>query len=72
MAAELREGRLVQAAFKSPTLHLDVSLAFLKHLTLSPPAKAFVDLLGHMQSEYMDPKGIGLLMARMLAQRKDS
>jgi DNA-binding transcriptional LysR family regulator len=72
VAAELKEGKLVQAAFKVPTLQLDVSLAYLKNLTLSPPAKALVDLLGDLQSEYMHPRGIGLLMARMLAQRKDS
>jgi DNA-binding transcriptional LysR family regulator len=72
VAAELKEGSLVQAAFRAPTLHLDVSLAYLKNLVLSPPAKAFVNLLGDLQSEYMHPQGIGLLMAKMLAQRKDS
>ena len=72
VAAELKEGKLVQAAFRAPSLHLDVSLAYLKNLALSPPAKAFVDLLGDLRSEYMHPQGIGLLMARMLSQRKDS
>lgn len=72
VATELKEGKLVQAAFKAPTLHLDVSLAYLKNLSLSPPAKAFVDMLGDLQSEYMHPQGIGLLMARMLAQRSDA
>lgn len=71
VASELREGKLVQAAVKATTLHLDVSLAYLKNIALSPPAKAFVDLLGDLQSEYMHPQGLGLLMARMLSQRKD-
>ena len=68
----LFSSQLVQAAFKVPTLHLDVSLAYLKNMTLSPPGKAFVDLLTDLQSEYMHPQGLGLLMARMLSQRKDS
>ena len=72
VASELREGKLVQAAIKAPTLHLDVSLAYLKNMALSPPAKAFVNLLGDLQSEYMHPQGLGLLMARMLSQRKDT
>ena len=72
VATELKEGKLVQAAFKTPALHLDVSLAYRKSMTLSPPGKAFVDLLTDLQSEYMHPQGLGLLMARMLSQRKDS
>ena len=47
-------------------LQLDVSLAYRKNMILSPPGKAFVDLLGDLQSEYMHPQGLGLLMARML------
>lgn len=71
VAAELKAGRLLQAAYRSPTLHLDVSLAYLKNLILSPPAEAFVNLLGNLRSEYMHPQGIGLLMAKMLSQRKE-
>ena len=72
VATELKEGKLAQAAFKAPALHLDVSLAYRKNMTLSPPGKAFVDLLGDLQSEYMHPQGLGLLMAKMLSQRKDN
>ena len=72
VASELKAGKLVQVAIKGPTLHLDVSLAYLKNIALSPPAKAFVDLLSDLQTEYMHPQGLGLLMARMLSQRKDA
>jgi DNA-binding transcriptional LysR family regulator len=72
VAAELKEKKLVQVALQGPTLHLDVSLAYLRKLALSPPARAFADLLGDLQSEYMHPQGIGLLMAKMLAHRGEA
>jgi len=37
---------------------------------LSPPARAFVDTLIGLKSEDLHPMGIGLMMAKMLAQRK--
>jgi len=33
-------------------------------------ARAFLDILGKLAPEDMSPKGIGALMAKMLAQRK--
>jgi hypothetical protein len=38
---------------------------------LSPPANAFVDTLIGLKSEDLHPMGIGLMMAKMLAQRKE-
>jgi len=51
---------------------LDVSIAYLKKQRLSPPARAFLDILGKLAPEEMLPQGIGALMAKMLAQRKGS
>jgi hypothetical protein len=42
----------------------------MKDQGLSPPAKAFVDTLLGLKSEELHPMGIGLMMAKMLAQRK--
>jgi hypothetical protein len=38
---------------------------------LSPPANAFVDTLIGLKSEDLHPMGIGLMMAKMLAQRTE-
>ena len=45
-------------------------IAYLKNQVLSPPAKAFVDILTKLREEDMHPMGIGALMARMLAHRR--
>jgi hypothetical protein len=51
-------------------VYLDVSIAYLKEQVLSPPARAFVDTLIGLKSEDLHPMGIGLLMAKILSQRK--
>ncbi len=50
---------------------MDVSIAYLKNQVLSPPARAFVDTLIGLKSDDLHPMGIGLMMAKMLAQRKE-
>jgi DNA-binding transcriptional LysR family regulator len=70
VAAELKEKKLASVPLKGPKVYLDVSIAYLKGQELSPPAKAFVDTLIGLKSEDMHPMGIGLMMAKMLAQRK--
>jgi DNA-binding transcriptional LysR family regulator len=71
VAAELKEKKLASVPLKGPKVYLDVSIAYLKGQVLSPPAKAFVDTLIGLKSEDMHPMGIGLMMAKMLAQRKE-
>jgi len=73
VGAEIKEKKLTQVALKDRKLFLDVSIAYLKGQVLSPPARAFVDTLKKLKSEDEDmhPMGIGLMMAKILAQRKN-
>jgi DNA-binding transcriptional LysR family regulator len=71
VAAELKEQKLTAVPLKGPTAYLDVSIAYLKGQVLSPPARAFVDTLIGLKSDDLHPMGIGLMMAKMLAQRKE-
>ncbi len=66
-----KEKKLTTVALKGPTVYLDVSIAYLMDQVLSPPARAFVDTLIGLKSEELHPMGIGLLMAKILAQRKE-
>jgi DNA-binding transcriptional LysR family regulator len=70
VAAELKEKKLATVPLMGPKVYLDVSIAYLKEQVLSPSAKAFVDTLIKLKSEDLHPMGIGLMMAKMLAQRK--
>jgi DNA-binding transcriptional LysR family regulator len=70
VAAELKEKKLATVPLMGPMVYLDVSIAYLKEQVLSPSAKAFVDTLIKLKSEDLHPMGIGLMMAKMLAQRK--
>jgi len=70
VAAELKEKKLAAVSLKGPTVYLDVNIAYLKDQVLSPPARAFVDTLIGLKSDDLHPMGIGLMMAKMLAQRK--
>ena len=71
VAAELKEKKLASIPLKSPKVYLDVNIAYLKDQVLSPPANAFVNTLIGLKSEDLHPMGIGLMMAKMLAQRKE-
>jgi DNA-binding transcriptional LysR family regulator len=70
VASELKEKKLASVPLKGPKVYLNVSIAYLKDQVLSPPARAFVDTLIGLKSEDLHPMGIGLMMAKMLAQRK--
>jgi DNA-binding transcriptional LysR family regulator len=72
VAAELKEKKLATVPLKGPKVYLDVSIASLKEQVLSPPARAFVDTLIGLKSEDLHPMGIGLLMAKILSQRKEA
>jgi len=70
VAVELRDGRLSTVPLQGHRLFLDMSVAYLKDQHLSPPAKAFLDILGKLAPEEMLPQGIGALVAKMLSQRR--
>lgn len=70
VVVELEEGRLATITLEGARIFLDVSIAYLKNQHLSPPAQAFLDILGKLTPEHMLPQGIGSLMAKMLAQRR--
>jgi DNA-binding transcriptional LysR family regulator len=69
--AEIKEGKLTTIPLKGSKIFLDVSIAYLKDQNLSPAAEAFVDTLRKLETEVLHPMGIGALMAKMLAQRKE-
>ena len=71
VSAELKEKMLTSVPLKGPKVYLDVSIAYLKDQVLSPPARAFVDTLIGLKSDDLHPMGIGLMMAKMLSQRKE-
>ena len=72
MAAELGEKKLAEVSLKGPKIFLDVSIAYLKDQVLSPPAKAFVNTLKNLRSEDIDPMGIGAMMLKIMAQRRNA
>ena len=70
VASELREKKLAAVSLKNQRIFLNVSIAYLKNQHLSPPAKAFLDILGRLAPEDISHRGIGSLMAKMLVQSK--
>ena len=72
VAAELKDRSLINMPVKGSKIFLDVSIAYLKGQVLSPPARAFVDTLTKLRAEDIDPMGIGALMMRILAQRRQA
>jgi len=71
VTVELKGKKLTSVPLKGPKVFLDVSIAYLKDQVLSPPARAFVDTLIGLKSDGLHPMGIGLMMAKMLTQRKE-
>jgi DNA-binding transcriptional LysR family regulator len=69
VAAELQMGTLTTVSIEGHKMLLDVSIAYLRNQHLSPPAKAFLDVLGTLAPTDMSPQGVGALMAKMLARR---
>ena len=70
VAAELKDKKLAIVPLSGLKIYLDVSIAYLKGQTLSPPARAFVDTLARLKSEDIHPMGIGMLMTKIMAQRR--
>ena len=71
VTTELAEKMLAEVPLKGRKQFLDVNIAYLKNQVLSPPAKAFVEILNKLRAEDLHPMGIGALMARMLAHRRN-
>ena len=70
VAVEMEEGKLAAITLEGARIYLDVSIAYLKNQHLSPPAQAFLNMLGKLTPEDKLPQGIGSLMAKMLTQRR--
>lgn len=72
VAAELKERKLATIVLDGPTHYLDVSIAYLKDQPLSLPANAFIDILKKIKPDpnLSSPEGIGMILARMLVQRR--
>ena len=70
VARELEKKKLTTVPIKGHKLFLDVTIAYLKKQPLSPPAQAFLKSLKGLGTKEMRFKGMGVLMSKMLAQRK--
>ncbi len=69
-AVELKEKKLASVPIKDQQILLDVSIAYLNNQHLSPPAKAFLDILLKITPKEKPDQGIRTIMARMLAEWK--
>ena len=72
VVAEIKEQKLATVSLKDRIEYLDVSIAYLKNQPLSLPAKAFINILKELKPDpnLSSPEGIGMLLARMLVQRR--
>jgi len=72
VATELKAKKLATVSLKGPVQYLDVSIAYLKNQPLSLPANAFIDILKKLKPDpnLSSPEGIGMILARMLVQRR--
>jgi DNA-binding transcriptional LysR family regulator len=70
VARELEKRKLTTVPIKGHKLFLDVTIAYLKKQPLSPPAQAFLKTLKGLGTKEMRFKGMGVLMSKMLDQRK--
>jgi DNA-binding transcriptional LysR family regulator len=68
VAAELQQGKLATVPIRGHKIFLDVSIAYLKSQTLSPPAQAFLRSLENLGTKEMRFQGMGALMAKMVEQ----
>jgi DNA-binding transcriptional LysR family regulator len=70
VAKELKKKKLRTVPVKGHQLFLDVTIAYLHKQPLSPPAQAFLKSLKSVGTKEMRFKGMGVLMSKMLNQRK--
>jgi len=70
VALELKDKKLATVPLQGQKVYLDVSFAYLKDISLSPPAKAFVAILRKLWAGDIRPQDIGSLMVKILAQKR--
>jgi len=71
VVVEVSEGKLAAIPLKGDKVYLDVSIAYIEGQQLSPPAKAFLDILEKLQSgREITPQGIGAFTAKILAEQR--
>lgn len=68
VAAELKDKKLVTVPLEGEKMSLDVSIAYLKHQYLSPPARAFVEMLKKMISKEPEDQGIRKILDEYLTK----
>ncbi len=68
VAAELKDKRLATVPLEGDQVFLDVSIAYLKHQHLSPPARAFVEMLKKMVSTATEGQGIRRILDAYLTK----
>jgi len=70
VALELKDKKLATVPLQGQKVYLDVSFAYLRDISLSPPAKAFVAILRKLWAGDIRPQDIGSLMVKILAQKR--
>ena len=68
VAAELKDKKLATVPLEGEKMSLDVSIAYLKHQYLSPPARAFVEMLKKMISKEPEDQGIRKILDEYLTK----
>lgn len=68
VAAELKDKKLATVPLEGEQMSLDVSIAYLKHQYLSPPARAFVEMLKKMISKEPEDQGIRKILDEYLTK----
>lgn len=64
---KISENKITFRYLKNMSIHLDVSLGYMKHSPLSPAANAFYEVVKNSYIKETPKGGIGSLMARILA-----
>ncbi|NNF98305.1 MAG: LysR family transcriptional regulator [Desulfobacteraceae bacterium] len=70
VAQEIEDKKLVSIPISGRKYHLDVSIAYLKDQTLSPPANAFIKSLQSLGPKLTAVSGIGELVGHFLARQQ--
>lgn len=69
VAVELQAGKLATVPIRDQKIFLDVSIAYLKHQPLSPPAQAFLTSMENLGTKEMRFQGMGALMDQQLQHK---
>jgi DNA-binding transcriptional LysR family regulator len=70
VAAEVRDKKLVTLPVEGEGMFLDVHIAYLEGRHLSPPAKAFLDILLKVAPKGNTDQGIRVIMSNMMAKEQ--